>query len=227
RYNRDPGVIGRQVHVNGVPTTVVGVMPDGFAFPNNDKIWVPLQTDPLATPRAQVQQLLVFGKLKPGVTFDQANVDVATIAKRLAAEYKDSNDGFTASVRSFIDSSIGKNPRQLLMTMLGAVFFVLLIACANVANLLLDRAAHRTKEVGIRTALGASRAAVVRQFLTEALILSLAATALGIVVAHYGIVAFNSAITVTNVPFFIDIRLHPAVLGFTILVAFATTLISG
>ncbi|HWH51964.1 MAG TPA: ABC transporter permease [Gemmatimonadaceae bacterium] len=227
RYNRDPGVIGRQVHVNGVPYTLIGVMPDGFAFPNNDKIWVPLQTDPLATPRGQGQYLQVVGKLKPGVSLDQATVDLSTIAKRLAAAYPEADSGFTARVNPFVDSYIGPQPRQLLFTMLGAVFFVLLIACANVANLLLDRAAHRTKEVGIRTALGASRAAVVRQFLTEALILSLAATALGIVVAHYGIVAFNSAITVTNVPFFIDIRLHPAVLGFTIVVAVATTLISG
>ncbi|HXD50022.1 MAG TPA: ABC transporter permease [Gemmatimonadaceae bacterium] len=227
RYNRDPGVIGRRVRVNGEPYTLIGVMPDGFAFPNNDKIWVPLQTDPLATPRGQGQYLQVVGKLAPGVTLDRATVDLTTIAKRLAVAYPEADSGFTARVNPFVDSYIGPQPRQLLFTMLGAVFFVLLIACANVANLLLDRAAHRTKEVGIRTALGASRGAVVRQFLTESLILSLAATALGIVVAHYGIVAFNSAITVTNVPFFIDIRLHPAVLGFTILVAFATTLISG
>src|SRR6185437_4364379 len=164
---------------------------------------------------------------KPGVTLEQATADFSAIARRLQHEYKATNDGIDARVQGYVDAELGPQPRQLLFTMLGAVFFVLLIACANVANLLLDRAAHRTKEVGIRTALGASRAAVVRQFLTEALILSLAATALGIVVAHYGIVAFNSAITVTNVPFFIDIRLHPAVLGFTIVVAFATTLISG
>src|SRR6185312_5478955 len=140
---------------------------------------------------------------------------------------KDSNDGFTASVRSFIDSSIGKNPRQLLMTMLGAVFFVLLIACANVANLLLDRAAHRTKEVGIRTALGASRAAVIRQFLAEALVLSVVAMLLGIGAAYFGVAAFNRAIAVTQVPFFIDIRLHPPVLLFSIGVAMFTTLIAG
>jgi predicted permease len=111
--------------------------------------------------------------------------------------------------------------------MLGAVFLVLLIACTNVANLLLDRAAHRTKEVGVRTALGASRLAVVRQFLAESLVLSLAATALGIGVAYFGISVFNKAITVTQVPFFIDIRLHPPVLLFTIGVAALTTLVAG
>ncbi len=227
RYSGDANIIGKRIRVNGVPYSVVGVMPEGFAFPNNDKIWVPQQSDPLATKRGQGLYLQVVGKLKPGVSMDQANVDVATIAKRLASEYKESNEGFTASVQKFTDNYIGKEPRQLLFTMLGAVFFVLLIACANVANLLLDRAAHRTKEVGIRTALGASRSAVVRQFLAESLVLSLFATVFGIMVAYFGIAMFNRAITVTQIPFFIDIRLHPQVLMFTILIAFLTTLISG
>src|SRR5512143_97249 len=227
RYSADAGILGKQIRVNGVPYSVVGVMPEGFAFPNNDKIWVPLQINPLQGKRGQGQFISAFGKLKPGVSLDQATVDVATIAKRLGSEYKDRNEGFTASVKPFVDSYIGKEPRQLLFTMLGAVFFVLLIACANVANLLLDRAAHRTKEVGIRTALGASRSAVVRQFLAEALVLSLIATVIGIVVAYFGVVAFNRAIAVTQIPFFIDIRLHPQVLLFTIAIAFVTTLISG
>jgi putative ABC transport system permease protein len=227
RYSGDPKIIGKQIRVNGGPYSVVGVMPDGFAFPDNDKIWLPLQTDPLATKRGEGTFLNVFGKLKPGISLDQATVDVATIAKRLGSEYKETNDGFMAKVVPFVDNYIGKQPRQLLFTMLGAVFFVLLIACANVANLLLDRAAHRTKEVGIRTALGASRSAVVRQFLAEALVLSLLATAFGIGLAYFGVAAFNRALTVTQVPFFIDIRLHPQVLLFTIAVACVTTLISG
>jgi predicted permease len=227
RYAGDTRVIGKQIRVNGVPYSVVGVMPEGFAFPNNDKIWVPLETDPLVGKRGESDFLNVFGKLKPGVGLDQASVDVATIAKRLAAEYKESNEGFTAGIQAFVDNYIGKQPRQLLFTMLGAVFFVLLIACANVANLLLDRAAHRTKEVGIRTALGASRSAVVRQFLAEAFVLSLLATGLGIGLAYAGVGAFNRAIATTQIPFFIDIRLHPQVLLFTIVVACVTTLISG
>jgi predicted permease len=227
RYNGDAGIIGKNIRVNGVPYTVVGVMPSGFAFPENDKIWIPLQTDPMATKRGEGQFITAIGKLKPGVSLDQASVDMATIAKRLAVEYKESNDGFTASVVRFTDNYIGPQPRQLLYTMLGAVFFVLLIACANVANLLLDRAAHRTKEVGIRTALGASRGAVVRQYLAEALVLSAAATVLGVIIAHYGVMMFNRAIATTDVPFFIDIRLHPQVLAFTVAVSLVTTLISG
>ena len=227
RYNGDPNIVGKNVRMNGQPYTIIGVMPEKFAFPNNDQLWVPLQTDPLASKRGSGQYVQTFGKLKPNATIDQASVDLATIGKRLAAEYKESNEGFTGITAKFTDNYIGKEPRQLLLTMLGAVFFVLLIACANVANLLLDRAAHRTKEVGIRTALGASRSAVVRQFLAESLVLSLAATALGIVLAYFGVSLFNSAITVTQVPFFIDIRLHPQVLLFTIGVAFLTTLIAG
>jgi len=227
RYNGDAKIIGKNIRVNGVPYSVIGVMPDGFAFPNSDKIWVPQQADPLASERGQGLFLQVIGKLKPGVSLDQSNVDVATIASRLAAEYKETNGGFTTSVMKFTDNYVGKEPRQLLFTMLGAVFFVLLIACANVANLLLDRAAHRTKEVGIRTALGASRSAVIRQFLAESLVLSSIATVFGIVVAYFGVAMFNRALTVTQVPFFIDIRLYPAVLLFTIVVAFLTTLISG
>ncbi len=227
RYNRDPNVVGKLIRVNGVPTTIVGVMPEGFAFPNSDKIWVPLQTDPLASKRGEGQIITAFAKLKPGVTIDAAAVDAATIAKRLATSYPESNENFTASVQPFTDNYLGKEPKQLLRTMLGAVFFVLLIACANVANLLLDRAAHRTKEVGIRTALGASRSAVVRQFLAESFVLSAAATAFGIVIAYFGIDLFNRAIAAQSVPFFIDIRLHPQVLLFTIAIAGLTTLVAG
>src|SRR5215467_9870265 len=227
RYAGAQTILGKQIRVNGDPYVVIGVMPEGFAFPNNDKIWVPLQVNPLEGKRGEGQYVQTFGRLKPTTSLDQATVELTTIAKRLGAEYKESNEGFSAVVQSFTDNYIGKQPRQLLYTMMGAVFFVLLIACANVANLLLDRAAHRTKEVGIRTALGASRSAVVRQFLAEALVLSLAATVFGIGVAKLGIAAFNQALTVTQVPFFIDIRLHPPVLLFSIGVAVLTTLISG
>jgi predicted permease len=227
RYNGDANIVGKHIRVNGAPYTVVGVMPDGFGFPNNDKIWLPLQTDPLTGKRGDGQFITAVGNLKPGVSIDQANVDMSTIAKRLGMEYKESNEGFTASAVKFTDNYIGKEPRQLLFTMLGAVFFVLLIACANVANLLLDRAAHRTKEVGIRTALGASRAAVIRQFLAEALVLSVTATVLGVIVAHFGVMMFSRAVLVTDMPFYMEFGLSAPVLVFTVIVAFMATLVSG
>ena len=228
RYASDEKIVGRVIRVNGVPTTVVGVMPEHFEFPENDKIWLPLQTDPNATDRAHSPQYQIIGELKPGASLDQANVELATIAKRLASAYPEADEGFTTSAQNFADSYVGKEPRQLLYTMLTAVFFVLLIACANVANLLLDRAAHRTKEVGVRTALGASRGAVVRQFLAESLVLSAAATALGIGLAHFGLDAFTRVIAATTqIPPYMDFELHPQVLLFTICVAALTTLVAG
>ena len=227
RYGGRPDVLNTTLRANGIPYTVVGVMPERFEFPQNTKIWVPFQGDPLVGKRGQGQSLETFGRLKPGVTIDQASADFAAIAGRLAKDYKESNEHITASARNYVDAFIGPQPRSLLMTMLGAVFFVLLIACANVANLLLDRAAHKTKEVGIRTALGASRMAVIRQFLTEAMALSVVAAALGLVVAYFSIDLFNRSLVDTNPPFFIDIKLHPPVIAFTIGVAILTTLLSG
>ena len=227
RFGGRSDVLSTTVRANGVPYSIVGVMPEKFAFPNNTQLWLPFQGDPLIGKRGQGQSLETFGRLKAGVTMDQASADFASIAGRLAKDYKESNEHITASVRNYVDAYIGPQPRRLLMTMLGAVFFVLLIACANVANLLLDRAAHKTKEVGIRTALGASRGAVIRQFMTEALALSTIAAGLGLVVAYFSIGMFNRSLVDTNPPFFIDIRLHPPVIAFSIAVAILTTLLSG
>ncbi|HSA57334.1 MAG TPA: ABC transporter permease [Gemmatimonadaceae bacterium] len=227
RFGGDPGVIGQILRANGVPFTIVGVMPEGYLFPDDASIWLPLQLDPVATPRGQGQWLSVVGKLKPGVTFDQAALDMDRVARRLQEAYKETNEHIGASVLPFVEAHLGPEPRQLLYTMLGAVFFVLLIACANVANLLLDRAAHRTKEVGIRTALGASRSAVVRQFLTEALLLSAGGAVFGTLLAGVGIGIFNRAIVDSEPPFFIDIALHPPVLLFVIAVSVVATMLSG
>src|SRR5688572_7084469 len=227
RFGADPGIVGTAIRANGVPYTVIGVMPPGFVFPDRHAIWMPIQQDAAKLERGTGQWMEMIGRVKPGVSFDEANADIAAISKRIAAEFKTSNEGITASVRPIVESQLGPQPRRLLWTMLGAVFLVLLIACANVANLLLDRAAHRTKEVGIRTALGASRAAVIRQFLAEALVLSIAGAAFGAVVAKIGINLFNRAIADTNPPFWLDISLHPPVLLFVALTALVASLVSG
>jgi predicted permease len=206
---------------------VIGVMPERFLFPSNDQIWLPLGMDPLTIKRGEGNWLTVYGRLKAGATLDQADAELGAFSKRLAAAYKVTNEGFTAFVKPYVDAELGPQPHQLLYTMLGAVGFVLLIACANVANLLIDRAAHRSREVGIRTALGASRGAVVRQFLAESLLLSIAGAALGTALAFVCIRAFNNAIVDTQPPFFIDIRLHPAVLVFTAITAAVASVISG
>ena len=228
RFGGDSSIVGQVLRANGQPFTIVGVMPRGYAFPDNARIWLPLQMDPLALPRGDGQSLTVVGMLKPDVTLQQANADFDGIATQLQHEFKDANEGIDAQVRGFVDAELGPEPKRLLYTMLGAVFFVLLIACANVANLLLDRAAHKTKEVGIRTALGASRAAVVRQFLTEAMVLALAGAVLGTAFAYGAINLFNRVMTAsTEVPFFIDVRVNAPVLLFVIGVTMLATLFSG
>ena len=227
RFAGDPQIIGKPIRANGQPYTVIGVMPPKFRYPDNQSIWMPLQLDATKLERGTGQQLEVVARLRPGVSVDAANADVSAISRRIAAEYKAANEGISASAKPIIETQIGPQPRRLLWTMLGTVFFVLLIACANVANLLLDRAAHRTKEVGIRTALGASRLAVVRQFLSEALVLSLLGALLGAGVAQVGVMLFNRAIADTNPPFWLDIRLHPPVLLFVAATAIVASLFSG
>lgn len=223
----DPTVLGTTMRVNGVPYEIIGVMPEGFRFPNNDRLWLPLQTDPLLGKRGEGQYVSVAGRLPPNVTAEAANTELATLAQRFAAEFPEPSAGFTMRTMTFVDRQLGPEPTQLLYTMLGAVFFVLLIACTNVANLLLDRAAHRTKEVGVRTALGASRGQIVRIFLSEALVLAVAGSVLGIALAYFAIEAFNRAIIGTDPPFFIDVALHPPVLLFAIGVALLSTMLAG
>ena len=227
RFGGDRNIIGQAVRANGVPYTVIGVMPPNFVFPDRHAIWMPLQLDASKLERASGQWMEIIARVKPGVSIDEASLDITGIASRIAAEHKKTNEGITAVARPVVESQIGPEPRRMLWTMLGAVFFVLLIACANVANLLLDRAAHRTKEVGIRTALGASRLAVVRQFMAEALVLAAAGAAFGAVVAQIGINLFNRAIADTNPPFWLDISLHPPVLLFVAATAVVATLFSG
>ncbi|HEX6942670.1 MAG TPA: ABC transporter permease [Gemmatimonadaceae bacterium] len=227
RFGSDSAILGKALRANGVPYTIIGVMPEGFLYPDNAAIWLPLQLDPVALRRGQGNWLTVVGRLKDGVTREQATTEVAAIALRLAKEYKETNENITASVMGYVDAELGPEPRQLLYTMLGAVFFVLMIACANVANLLLDRAAHKSKDVGIRTALGASRGAVIRQFLTEAFVLSALGAVFGTILAWTGVNVFNRAIVDTQPPFFIDIALHPPVLLFVALVSLMATMFSG
>jgi predicted permease len=226
RYAGASDVIGQPIRANGVTYTVVGVMPEGFRFPETEEIWLPRTVDPLGTERGSGEWVNVVGRLRDGTSADQASVAVAAIAARLAAEHEATNEHVTAQVIPFVNGSIGDG-RKLLYTMLGAVGLVLLIACTNVANLLLARAAHRTKEVSIRAALGASRWAVVRQFLLEAFVLAGVATLLAVVVAQAGIALFNAALVDTEPPFFIDIALHPPVLLFSAGLALATTLLAG
>ena len=153
-YGLDRDVIGRDVSVNGETGTILGVMPEGFKWPQNQEVWVAFTDDPLATARGQGRSANVYGRLKDGVTREQAELDMASIARQLEQEYPETNEGIGARVETPIESNMGPELNLIFGAMMVAVITVLLVACANVANLLLARAAMRTREAGIRVAMG-------------------------------------------------------------------------
>ena len=232
RFQGDPGVIGKVERVNEQPTTIIGVMPKNFDYPGYLDAWLPLQLDPLAFPRGvgpQLEQTQVnaLGRLKPGVTLEGAQAEMAAIAKRLAQEYPASNEGTSVHLTPLVESFIGRQAINMLYTMLAAVFGVLLIACANVANLLLARTALRAREIAVRTALGASRLRTVTQLLAETLVLSVVGAALGIALAYYCIDLFNAGLEVEQLPIWMRASLEPAVLVFVLGLTFLTTVVAG
>jgi predicted permease len=188
RFGGDPAVIGKSVELSGSPYTVIGVMPPQFRFApfwaTNAQMWVPFTTADKTTDRGG-KALRVFGRLKSGVAIEQAQAEIDGISARLEKAYPKDNAGMRATIIPLTEKSVGK-VRPLLLVLLGAVAFVLLIACANVANLALARTAERQKEISIRRAIGASWPRILRQFLTESLVLSVTGGALGILLALWG-----------------------------------------
>jgi predicted permease len=227
RFGGRADAIGSTLRINGHPTTIVGVMPARFGFPQSQHLWLPLYIDPTRVARGQGEQLDVVGRLRDGVSIEAANADVASIARRIAAMYPESNKGIGAAVVPYVQAQLGREPIALLFTMLGAVFMVLVVACTNVANLLIARSAMRSREVGIRTALGASRFRVVRQFMAETLLISILGAVLGLGIAAAGANLFTGAIASTNPPFWIDVRLDRMVMLFVVAITCLSTLVAG
>jgi predicted permease len=227
RYRGDAGIVGKTVRANGRVHTVIGVMPPGFEFPFDSHAWLPLGMDAAALPRGQGFWLDVYGRLKPDVTVEAARNQMAAISTRLAAEYPTTNQGLTSEVRPFTEAYMPPQIVAVMWAMLAAVLGVLLIACANVANLLLARAASRSREVAVRTVLGARRRTVIAQLLAESTVLAVVGGVIGIGLAYAGIAAFNVWIVDIQKPFWIEIALFPPVLGFAIAVTLAASVLAG
>ncbi|HWA26822.1 MAG TPA: ABC transporter permease [Lacunisphaera sp.] len=202
RYGGDPDIVGRAVRLDGKPATIIGVMPAGFRFPNNEDLWLPLQPTPELEKRDS-RWLQLFALLKPGVTAAEATADLVTLSGRLAAEFPETNKDYRAQVRTFHETYNGDQIRTVFLMMLGAVGFVLLIACANVANMMLSRAVGRSREFVVRIAMGATRGQLVRQLLVESVLLSSLGGVLGLGLSAFGVHAFDLATQDVGKPYWI------------------------
>jgi len=232
RFQGDPDIVGRTVRANAQPTTIVGVLPEKFGFPSAMDAWLPLRIDPLAYPRGggpavEGTQLQALARLKDGVSVETAQAEMAAIAASLATEYPQSNQGMGVTLLPLKDTFLGPQAANMLYTMLGAVFGVLLIACANVANLLLARTAARAREVAVRTALGASRWRTVGQLLVETLVLAVAGAAIGLVIARTAIDFFNAGLATNDTPLWLYASMDPMVITFVVGLTLLATLLAG
>ncbi|AHG89258.1 permease [Gemmatirosa kalamazoonensis] len=226
RFGAAAGVVGREVQLNGRPYTVIGVMPSAFdPTTTGEQLWVPQAFTPEREANHDQHHNIVVGRLKPGVPASRAQAELTAIQKELDARYPNANFDGTVGVRPFDEAVIGDYRERLFVT-LGAVAFVLLIACGNVANLLLARGASRAKELAVRAALGARRGRIVRQLLTESVVLGLAAAVAGLGLAYAGIEVLVAAAP-EGIPRLNETRVDVVVLTFTVAVALASSVVFG
>ena len=228
RYGSNPSAIGRTVRINDVPAVIIGVMPDGFKFPQNADLWQPLLTTPnLETQKRNQRPLQVFGRLAPGVTREQAQGEMISITQQLEKQNPDTNKDIQATVQTFNENMNGGPIRTVFLSLMGAVAFVLLIACANVANLLLSRATNRAREIAVRISIGASRWRVVRQLLIESVLLAVISGLAGLGIAAIGIRIFDRATQEVGRPYWIQFTIDANVFAFFAAVCLGTGIIFG
>ena len=231
-FNSNPGIIGSQLTVNNRVHTVVGVMPPGFTFPPGGQkveMWTPLSLRPEQANSRRGPQLAVIALLKDGVSRDQAAAQMNSVARQIEQQYPDTNTGKGVHLKALVDVVAGPI-RTTLVIMLGAVIFVLVLACANVANLLLVRATTREKEVALRTALGASRWRLIQQLLLESVLLAVIGGVLGIILAHVGLKLFVAGIPdwiINSLPRLAEVGIDRRMLIFTLVISLVTAIAFG
>ena len=233
-FGADPGIIGRAIRVNGAAATIVGVMPPKFTFPANEQLWLPVNTAFPPKPRNDrgINFVAMIGKLKPGVTIEQAQNEIDTVARQFAAAYPDTNKQFSKGlVRPLIEQFTGRQLKQMLYIMLAFCVGVLLIACVNVMNMQFARATLRAKELAIRSSLGAGRLRLLRQMLTESLLVASLGAFLGVALSFWATDLLNAAVQnlANPIPSWMTFDIEPKVLvvvvGATLLAAVVSGLV--
>ena len=229
RFGGDPNIINKTIALNSITRTIVGVMPEQFNYPKGAEVYAPLPITPELARNRQSHSYYVIGRLKPGVSVQSAQSEIDTITSRLEKQYPETNTGLGADVYPIVKDTVRMYDTALWI-MMGAVGFVLLIACANVANLMLARASGRQKEIALRSALGASRWRIIRQLLTESVIVALLGGAIGVLIAFWGIDllrASNPGEASRYAPGWNNLGINLSVLGFTFALSFISGLVFG
>jgi putative ABC transport system permease protein len=229
RYGADPSIIGRTIKLNARVCTVIGVMPPDMKFPFNNDLWAPLSLLPQEVWNAKrnVRNFTVVGRLANGVTIGQARAELDGIVTRLAHDFPDSNKDLHATLMTYSQRMTQGPIKVIFLSLMGAVGFVLLIACANVANLLLARSASRSREIAVRVSLGASRWRIVRQLLVESVMLSVTAGMLGFALSVVGVRWFDAATSDVGKPYYMKFTMDPAVVAFFVVICVGTGILFG